>query len=112
MSAIYMHIRENEISEVTGCVQIKYHAMKAHWQSGGVASPFLTSAPDGGEVPPSRPGRLTAEGKSPQHPLDGVLGGPHSWTGRCREDEYFLSLPGIETWAVSPLLLAACLCAD
>jgi hypothetical protein len=37
---------------------IKHQAIKAHW-SGGIAPPLLTSAVDGGEWSPSRPGRFT-----------------------------------------------------
>jgi hypothetical protein len=42
--------------------------MKTYGESGGINSPFLTSALDGGEWLASRPGRFTP-GKEPPVPI-------------------------------------------
>jgi hypothetical protein len=43
--------------------------------SGGIAPPFVTSAPDGGEWSASCPGE-----RAPPYPLDMRLGGPTLWS--------------------------------
>jgi hypothetical protein len=72
------------------------------WRNGGVASPFLTSAPDRGERSASRPGRYTIRGKRPWWPWNGRLGGPQGRSGRCVEREILLPLPGVEPWPPNP----------
>jgi hypothetical protein len=45
------------------------------WGSGGIASPFLTSALDGGEWSASRLGRFTSKGRAPNiHCIGGWVG--------------------------------------
>jgi hypothetical protein len=53
------------------------NAMKAYGESGGINSPFLTSASDGCERSTSRFGRFTS-GKSVQYPLNRKLFGHQS----------------------------------
>jgi hypothetical protein len=73
------------------------------WGSGGIAPLFMTSALDGGEWSVSRPCRFYRRGKSPRYPLDTMLGGPQSQSGRCGEEQN-LALPGIEPGPSSPSL--------
>jgi hypothetical protein len=68
------------------------------WGSAGIASPFLTSMPDG-EWSASCPGPFTSRERPPHHPqytLDRRLGEPHSPSGHCAIDQNILSLPGIK----------------
>jgi hypothetical protein len=51
----------------------------------------ITPVLDGGEWSASRPGRFTSR-KDPRYLLDRRV----SRSGRCREEKYLLSLPGIE----------------
>jgi hypothetical protein len=48
---------------------------------------FLTSALAVGEWSASRPGRFTPRGKSARYPLDSMLGGPQSRSGRFGEEK-------------------------
>jgi hypothetical protein len=52
---------------------------------------FLTFAVDGGEWSASQQGRHLSTGKDPRYPLDGRLGGPHSWYGHRPEQKFFAS---------------------
>jgi hypothetical protein len=65
----------------------KHHAMKTYWDIGGISTPSLTSALDGGKWSASRPGRFTPQGKSPWYPLYRRLDGPQSRSGHCVEEK-------------------------
>jgi hypothetical protein len=62
------------------------------WGSEGIASPFLTSALDGGEWSASRPCRFTPGRNSTRYPLVMRLGGPQGRSGSCGEEKN-LALP-------------------
>jgi hypothetical protein len=68
-------------------VLTEHHAIKAYWGSGGIAPRIVTSAIDGGEWSASRPGRFISQGKSPWYPLDRMVGGPQSRSGRGGEEK-------------------------
>jgi hypothetical protein len=73
---------------------IKHHFMKT-WGTGGMAPPFLTSAPYGVRGQLHAPATLTL-GKEPRYQLDRRLGGPQNLSGRCRENKNILFLPGVK----------------
>jgi hypothetical protein len=60
------------------------------WASEGIAPTFSTSALDGGDWSASRPRRFSPQEKSPRLPLDRLLCGPQSQSGRCGEDKNLL----------------------
>jgi hypothetical protein len=62
---------------------------------------FLSSALDGGQWSPSCPSRFTSQEKNPRYPLDRMLGGSQSRSGRCGEDKEF-GMPGMEPEPSSP----------
>jgi hypothetical protein len=70
--------------------------MKTYGGSGGIATPFLTSALDGGEWSASSPGRFTPREISPL-----PIGYEPVWT--LRRSEKF-TMPGIEPGPSSPSL--------
>jgi hypothetical protein len=60
---------------------------------GGVDSPFLISAPDGGEWSASLLGRFTHEKRvPPPYPFGGRLCGPQNRSGRCGIEKNLLVL--------------------
>jgi hypothetical protein len=83
---------------------IKHYAMKTYWDVELYLHTFLTSAVDGGEWSASRPGHFIPRGKNPRYPLDRMLGGSQSPSGRNggREKIPSLPLPGIEPRSSSP----------
>jgi hypothetical protein len=50
----------------------------------------------------SRP--LYPQGKTPQYPLDGRLGGPQSWSGHGCEEKNSQPLPGLEPQIMQPVV--------
>jgi hypothetical protein len=77
----------NEIWCYDSLLKIKLsHAMKTYG-GGGIAPPFLTSAPDGDERS-SRPGRFMPKNEPP-YPLNRWLGRSHNRSRRCGEGENF-----------------------
>jgi hypothetical protein len=70
--------------------------------SGSTASPFLTSALEGGEWSASCPGRFNPGGKKHRYQLDRRLGGPHSRPGHYGQEKNLLPLPGIKPGPSSP----------
>jgi hypothetical protein len=73
----------------------KYHAMKAYWESGGIASRILWPR-HYMEVISFTLRPLYHQGKSPWYPLDRRLGGPQSRSRRGGEEKNSQPLPGIE----------------
>ena len=77
-------------------------AKKALRESRGIALLyFLTSALEGGEGSPSRPGRTLPPGKT-RYPLYRRLGWPQSRSGQVRK---ISPPPGFDPWTVQPVEL-------
>jgi hypothetical protein len=77
--------------------------MKAYWGVEMWLHASLTSALDGGELSPSRPGLFTPRERSPWYPLNRSLGGPRSRSGRGGEEKHFQPLPGLEHLIIQPV---------
>jgi hypothetical protein len=69
--------------------------MKCTWGIQVYLLAFLKSALDKCDLLDSRLNRFIL-GEIPLYQLNRRIGGPHSISGRCREEEKFLPLPGIE----------------
>jgi hypothetical protein len=81
--SVYRGSNHTRLGQNCPCALTERHAMKAYWESGGIAPRILTSALHGDEWLASRPGRFSS-----LHPLNRRLGGPQSRSGRYNLCDY------------------------
>ena len=80
---------------------VRIHAMKADCGSSGIA-PLILYLDAGWEWPASRSTRFIPR-KEPRCQLNKRLGGPHSQSGRIRQDRNLLPLPAFDPRTVQPV---------
>jgi hypothetical protein len=80
----------------------KHHAMKAYWESGGIAPRILDLGTRWRWVVSFTPPSLHPQGNSPWYPLERRLSGPQSRSGRSDEKNSQL-LPGLEPPTIQPI---------
>jgi hypothetical protein len=81
----------------------KHHAMKAYWDSGGIAPRILNLGTRWRWVVRFTPRPLYPQGKSPWYPLHRRLGGKQSRSGRGGEEKNSHPLPRLDPPIIQPV---------
>jgi hypothetical protein len=79
------------------CTLTEYHAIKAYWESGGIAPRIIDLGTRWRRVVSFTPRPLYPQGKSPWYPLDRRMGGSQSRSGRGGEETGSQPLSGLES---------------